>query len=422
MLSWSDVILGGKTRKNMTFNKLFSSDKDRCRVILSVLEGLITTAEAAGELSLTKRHVRRLISKYNKTKCITSIIPKRRTSKPWNRFNETIEKEIVRLKKENPLRSNIRISEMAQEKFGESITHTTIKNILLRYGCYKRKPIRCRMYKKVQMDSFGEMFQMDTCEGAWLKGYRRVYLICVMDAYSRYIVGWQWADSDSAWNNICSLRQIVEKYGKFRLLYTDNASFFKTIRHDNSIYQKHKLDDEYETTIQRMMRELGILMICHKPRRPESKGRIERFFRTMQERFIREHTAKTLDELNQQFKKWVSWYNNYHVVRTIGCKPKNRLKPSVAEPVNLTQEDLNKIFSYQYTRKVDKYNSFSFEGRQYLIDKKNCKAGGGHLVARTVNLYVTPETITVYYHDHLIQKFELIPGEQTSIDQFIAKK
>jgi len=406
----------------MTINKLISADKDRCRIILSIAEGLITIREAAAELKLSKRHLRRLLSKYKKTKSIVSLIPNRRTGKPWNGSSETIEKEIVRLKKENPLRSNIRIAEMIQEKFNKSISHTTVKNILLKNDCYERKAIRRRMYKKVQIDSFGEMFQMDTCEGAWLKGYRRVYLICVMDAYSRYAVGWKWTDSDSVWNNISVLRAVFERFGHFKLLYTDNASFFKTIRHDQSIYQRHKPNDEYETAIQRMMRDLGILMVCHQPRRPEGKGRIERFFRTMQERFIREHTAKTLEELNQQFRKWVSWYNNHHVIRTIGCKPKNRLKPSVVEPVSLKREDLDKIFSYQYTRKVDKYNGFSFEGRQYLIDKKNCKVSGGHLVAREINIYVAPETITVYYHNALIQKFKRIQGEQTNLDQFILRK
>ena len=269
------------------------------------------------------------------------------------------------------------------------------------------------------VDSFGEMFQMDTCEGAWLKGYRRIYLICVLDAYSRYIVGWKWTDSDSAWNNISVLRAVFERFGRFKMLYTDNASFFKTIRYGQSIYQNHKPDDEYETAIQRMMRELGILMVCHKPRQPQGKGRIERFFRTMQERFIREHTAKTLDELNQQFKKWISWYNNSHVIRTTGAKPKNRIKPSVVEPVNHSKEDLDKIFSFQYTRKVDKYNGFSFKGRQYIIGKENCKVSGGHLVAREINIYIALETITAYYHNMLIQKFERINGEQTNPNQFI---
>ena len=409
--------------KIMEFNKLTSARKDRCQIIISVSEHLITVRQAADMLNMSERHIRRLIKKYRDAKTIVSVMPRRKISVPWNKSKNEIEQEVVRLKKENPLRSNIRLSEIIsgkKEKFEQSVTHATVKNILIRHDCYERKLIRRRVYKKMEIDSFGEMFQMDTCEGAWLAGYRRVYLICVLDAYSRYIVGWQWADADSVWNNIAVLRAVFERFGRFKMLYTDNASFFKTIRYDQSIYQNHKLNnDEYETAVQRMMRELGILMVCHKPRQPQGKGRIERFFRTMQERFIREHTAKTLEELNQQFKKWVSWYNNYHVVRTIGCKPKNRLKPSAAEPVNLTKEDLDKIFSYQYTRKVDKYNGFSFEGRQYIIGKENCKASGGHLVAREINIYAAPETITAYYRDTLIQKFERVKGEQANPNKFI---
>ena len=160
-------------------------------------------------------------------------------------------------------------------------------------------------------------------------------------------------------------------------------------------------------------------MIPHKPRQPQSKGRIERFFRTMQERFIREHTAINLDELNQQFKKWLSWYNNDHVIRTTGCKPRNRLQPSVCKPVSLNREELNKVFSYHYTRKVDKFNAISFENHQYVIDKENCKNNRGCLVAYKVQLYVTPDTIKVYHDDKFIQEFERIKGKQTSLNQLI---
>jgi putative transposase len=415
-MSFLAAKLKGKTMK---LNELIPVNNDRCHTILSAVDGLITVKQAASTLQLSERHLRRLISQYKHTNNVLSLIPKGRINKPWNKLDERIEQKIVHLKQENPLRSNQYIAELIQEKFSRLITDVSVKNILLRNDCYERRPIKRRVYKKVCVGSFGEMFQMDTCEGAWLKGYRRVNLICIMDAYSRYIVGWKWSAADGVWDNIAVLRAVIEKYGRFRLLYTDNASFFKVIRHDRSIHQKHKPDDEYETAIQRMTKDLGILMVCHKPRRPEGKGRIERFFRTMQGRFIREHTARNLEELNRQFKKWVSWYNNQHVIRTIGVRPKDRLQPSVIEPVPVSGEEFNKIFSYQYTRKVDKFNSFSFQGRQYLIDKKNCKVSGGHLVARTISLFVNPETITVYHHNSLIQRFERIAGEQTKLDQFI---
>ena len=125
----------------------------------------------------------------------------------------------------------------------------------------------------------------------------------------------------------------------------------------------------------------------------------------MQDRFIEEHTAKNLEELNQQFKVWVKWYNTKHVIRTVGCVPKDRFNPKGFKPVP-EDLDLEKAFSYQYTRKVDKYNSFSFERFDYVIDPENCKHFYGSLSCCKVNLYVTQNHILIYHQDKRIQKFK----------------
>jgi hypothetical protein len=146
-------------------------------------------------------------------------------------------------------------------------------------------------------------------------------------------------------------------------------------------------------------------MVNHKPYQPQGKGRIERFFRFMQDRFIEEHTAKTLEELNKQFKVWVKWYNAKHIIRTIGYAPKDRFNLKGFKPV---PKDLNikKVFSYHYIRKVDKYNSFSFEGIDYTIKPDNYKHFYGCLSACRVHLYITAEAIIVYHQDKRIQKFK----------------
>jgi putative transposase len=255
------------------------------------------------------------------------------------------------------------------------------------------------------------MVQFDVCEGAWLKGYRRVYLIAFMDAYSRYIVGWQWVETNSSWNNIQVLRAVACKYGLPELFYTDNASFYKVIRHDRSIYQKHKPMDEHETTMQRIILDLGSIMVNHKPYEPQGKGRIERFFRFMQDRFIAEHKAKNLTELNSQFKIWIKWYNSKHSIRTIGCVPKDRFNTKGFKPV---PKDLNleKVFSYHFSRKVDKYNSFSFEGNDYRIDPENCKHFSGCLSACTIQIYVSQNTILAYHQNIKIQEFKRATKKQ----------
>lgn len=376
--------------------------------ILSLLDkDSYTTMDVAWELNLSARHIRRLLAKFRKNKKkLSTIMPKLRSSSE-DRITQDIIDEVIRLKKENPKRSNQHLVEFIEDKFLEKFSYSTVRRILIKNDCYEKTKIERRVFQNLEkkITRSGQMVQFDVCEGAWLKGYRRVYLIAFMDAYSRYIVGWQWVDSDNAWNNISVLRSVALKYGVPEIFYTDNASHYKVIRHNDSVHQKHKPEDEYETTMQRIILDLGSVMVNHKPYQPQGKGRIERFFRFMQDRFIKEHTAETLDEMNKQFKVWVKWYNTKHIIRTMECVPKDRFNPKKFKPIS---KDLNleKVFSYQYTRKVDKYNSFSFEGTSYLIDPKKCEHFNGCLSACWVQLFIGLKTIVVYHQNRKIQKFK----------------
>ena len=382
----------------------------RYEMFLLLDRGYYSAMDIAWELNLSIRQIRRLLSKFRKNKKkISCLMPK--SLPAWNGINQDVIDEIIRLKKENPKRSNQHIAEFVENQFLKRVSCSTVRRVLIKNDCYEKTERERRVFQKLEkkINHTAQMIQFDVCEGAWLAGYRRVYLIAFMDAYSRYIVGWKWVASNSAWNNILVLRAVALKYGVPEIFYTDNASFYKTIRHNQSIYQNHKPDDEYETTMQRIILDLGSVMVNHKPYQPQGKGRIERFFRFMQDRFIAEHTATTLKELNQQFKVWVKWYNTKHIIRTIKCVPKDRFNPNDFKPVpGDLKFDLDKVFSYQYIRKVDKYNSFSFEGSDYTIDPKNCKDYNGSLIGCKVQLYATPEFIIVYFHYDLIQKFKRI--------------
>jgi hypothetical protein len=57
-------------------------------------------------------------------------------------------------------------------------------------------------------------------------GYRRVYLILTLDDHSREILSGGFFNSDNVYNNMLVLRRVIEKYGLFKMLYTDNASLF----------------------------------------------------------------------------------------------------------------------------------------------------------------------------------------------------
>ncbi|MFH1142590.1 MAG: DDE-type integrase/transposase/recombinase [Candidatus Uhrbacteria bacterium] len=372
---------------------------DKHQTFSLVEGGLCTLQEASDKLGLSYRQTLRWWRRY-KDSCgsLVDFVPPKRGG-GWNKITNDTITEILKLKTDKPTYSNPHIADILTEQ-GKSVSASSVKRILVDHDIYLASKIRWKTHKRFEANAFGERLQIDTTEGAWIQGYRRVYLIAIIDEYSRMLVGWRWVSSDSAWNNMSVISSVFAKYGLPKMLYTDNASMFKTIRHDKSIYQKHK-QEGYETEIQRAVKDLGVVMFSHKPYQPQSKGKIERFFRFMQDRFIKEHTATNLDEMNEQFEKWANWYNSKHVIRTTSKKPKDRQTPSVFSPVPRSQK-LDRTFCFKYTRKIDKCNSFSVDGCGYTLAEKPC------LVHRTVNLESTPDKIRVYHNDKFIQEFDRI--------------
>jgi len=103
---------------------------------------------------------------------------------------------------------------------------------------------------------------MDSTSGAWLEGYRQVTLVLILDDYSRTIVAGHFMDSDSTYNNMLVIREAAQEYGLFSLLYVDNDSKFKVIKHGNSRcfdYKEETLAGETITEIHRALLELGIV-------------------------------------------------------------------------------------------------------------------------------------------------------------------
>lgn len=104
----------------------------------------------------------------------------------------------------------------------------------------------------------------------------------------------------------CGSKRIV-RYGHYQNVqrWWCNDSKFKVIRHGNSRffdYKEETLAGETITEIHRALLELGIVLLPHEPGNARAKGKIERVFRFIQERFISEHTAIRLGGWTPSFR------------------------------------------------------------------------------------------------------------------------
>lgn len=357
--------------------------------------GRISTAFVAAHLCVTPQHARRMLKQ--------SEPPKKRFA--HNKVSSELRQFTIDEKSQNPHYNCQWLSEIVSDRFATSISQSSVYRILKGVGALDLRTVNRSPRSRFEAERSGDLVQMDTTWGYWLNG-RRLCLILLLDDHSRYILSAKFFLSDTAAANMEMIWQTVEKYGSFRLLYTDNASFFKPIRHNKSVYQKHS-KNEYESGITKACREAGITHITHRPYEPQGKGKIERLFRFIQERFIEDQIESNLEMslfgAQEKLDMWVNWYNEKHINRTTKQTPKERFDPNGFSPLP-GKNCLDDIFCFKDTRKVDKCNEFSYQGTVYIIPKEKC------MVAYTVQLHIHPErSIRVWHNDEFICELPMKP-------------
>lgn len=348
--------------------------QQRYQVLLLSETGKISQKEASKILKLSERQVRRLLRKLRKNSFRIDCLQFQSHS-AWNRTDKEIEEKILKIQENYPLALNSHLSWLAWDLDGLKIEGWLCRNILIRYGRYTPfKQKQDRAYKKFAATHFGALVQLDTSPGYWLKGFPRLNLILAIDDATRTVLAGKFYDSDSTLNNMAIIKGVIRKYGVPTLFYTDNDSKFRVIRHGKSRFQTYReevLAGEAVTEIRRALTEIGSGLITSLPFHPQGRGKEEKLFRFIQDCFIKNEKVKTLDELNQDFERWLLWYDS-RKHRSLGVAPQETRERLIKEGKNVFKPlkkglDLETIFSVKDERKPNKYNIFSYQGKEYQL-------------------------------------------------------
>lgn len=101
---------------------------------------------------------------------------------------------------------------------------------------------------------------MDTSEHPWIPTIdEELSLVGMMDDFSRDPLAAFIYEHDTTWNNMKTIRFVIEKQGVFEALYSDNDSIFSYIRSDDPLHVTyHKDQSDVTTQLHRALTELGI--------------------------------------------------------------------------------------------------------------------------------------------------------------------
>jgi transposase InsO family protein len=358
------------------------------------------------ELGLSERQVRRLAKRYRESGGQLGSLAYQRQHPAWNALPHEVREEILRLHREYPHWSCPAIAETIAATGEVAVDRSTVYRLLRDCGGHllARYPRPARRFER---HAFGELWQMDTTSGAWLQGYRLVYVVAILDDYSRAVVACRVFDSDSSYHNLLTLREAMERHGRPRVLYTDNDSKFRLTRYQHSrffTYSQETLAGLVETEVGRALRELDVQLLSHLPGNAQAKGKIERFFRFLQGRVLNHNRARSLDELQTLLDQWIATYNSQHVNRDTGCPPESRLHPSATRPLEGSPDD---IFCLKQERKVAKDHTISLDSVTYTLPSDPV------LVAFKVRLHIHPgDRLRVWYGGQLVAELPHIDKQR----------
>jgi len=285
----------------------------RVKVIENAVQGRMTVGEAAELLHLSRRQVQRIKSRYRPGEP-TWVYHRNQGRQPSNALPARVRRRVVDLAKGKYAGFNdSHLQEKLVEQEGLRLSRQSVRRILRAAGRASPQRRRPRKYRarRERRPQRGMMLQVDGSRHDWLEQRGpRLTLLGLIDDASGEVPGaqFQLGHEDSA-GYLRLFRRLVEQEGIPLSVYRDQHSTFQ--RNDEHWSLAEQLQGfQFPTQVGRALEELGITAITAYS--PQAKGRIERLWRTFQDRLVSELRlagARTLEEANATLARFLPVYN-----------------------------------------------------------------------------------------------------------------
>jgi biotin operon repressor len=350
------------------------AERDRLVALKKANKKLITQKQAAEEIGITERQVRRLLRELRQ-KGDRAVIHELRGRPSNRRLPAEWEQAAIRVLSD-PVYQGFGptlAAEYLAKKHQITVSKETLRGWMDKAGLWRasRRRIEEIHQWRPRRSRCGELVQWDTSDHDWLEGRgERIYLISMIDdATSRLLA--KFVRHDTSEENMRMLWGYLEKFGRPLAFYTDKAGMFQVAVKTKRDQQREGRDrpEMPPTQIARALRGLDIVWIpAHSP---QAKGRIERQFLTAQDRLVkgmRVAGVRTLEQANAYLEnEYLPWWN-----RTLVVQPANREDAHRG----LSQDhDLGAILSHIEPRQVLNNYTVRYRSKLYQIDRRDIQAG-----------------------------------------------
>jgi putative transposase len=281
------------------------------------------------------------------------------------------------LKKENPARTAAQVQRILKAQSGWAPDERTIQRMFHRTGltALATEQTAPAVFGRFEADRPNEIWTGDALHAIQVDG-RKTYLFAFLDDHSRAVMAARFGFAEDTVRLAAALRPALGTRGVPEHVYVDNGSAF------------------VDAWLLRACAVLGIKLVHSQPGRPQGRGKIERFFRTVRGQFLAELTEdraaeiSDLAELNRLFTAWTETVYHVREHSETGQPPLARWEAGGPFPVP-ERAALADAFRWSAWRTVAKTATVSMHGNRYQVDPA--------LTGQRVELVFDPFDLTVLW-------------------------
>ena len=333
----------------------------RLHIIHQALDKKISQIEAAGIIRLGDRQIRRMIKRVRK-EGDEGICHRSRGTTSNHRIPKNIKNKTLKLYQEKYRDFNlVHATEKLDEVHGITISDETLRLWLNEAEIpYKKRKAKKHRQRRERRAHFGDLVQIDGSHHDWFEGRGPV---CVFMGYiddATNTVHGRFYDYEGTMPAMDSMKRYIKRYGIPKSVYLDKHTTYKSWAEPTIEEQLN--DQKPMSSFEKSLAALAIEVIHANS--PQAKGRVERLFKTLQDRLVREMRLlgiKSVDEANTFLTTYLPKYN------------KRFKKPAASEAdlhrPALHSRELDRILCIKEDRTVKNDFTIAYNGTVYQIEQ-----------------------------------------------------
>ena len=344
-------------------------------VIRKAIDKAITQREAADIIDMSERQVRRKVSRVRQEgdKGIIHRLRGRSSNraKPQDMRNKVLGLCRTTYRDFGPTLASEKLFERDKIRISDETLRLWLIDERISYKQRKKRPHRQWRERKHYA---GEMVQLDGSHHDWFEGRGP---FCVLMGYIDDATGTPHArfyEYEGTLPAMGGFKRYIERYGIPQSVYLDKHSTYKFT--GKLTIEQELNNTELLSQFERALKELDVLVIHANS--PQAKGRIERLFKTFQDRLVKEMRLagiKTIQEGNKFLERYLPIY-----IRKFAVKPAKEGDMHRPLPKDL---DLDRILCIKTKHAIR--NDFTVAHNKKLYQIKSITGSGEVMVEEHIN-------------------------------------